>query len=746
MIRVRIEIGGIVQGVGFRPFIHKLVNEYGLYGWVKNTSFGVEMELEGYEEKIVRFQDDITKRKPLLAVIEYVKVTKLDGLAGYSDFKIIKSTGQQEKTALISPDVCICDDCLRELKDPSNRRYRFPFINCTNCGPRFTIIKDIPYDRSKTTMSSFPMCENCYEEYTDIENRRYHAQPDCCFDCGPELFFLNDKGERLDGDPMELAREYIKKGKIIAVKGLGGMHLACSCENPDVALELRRRKHRDAKPFAIMCRNVECAERLCFISEEEKKLLTSYRRPIVLLKKRKEGMEHISENQYIGIMLPYTPVHYLLMDEDIDYIIMTSANISDMPIIYKNDEAVEKLKGIADGFLLNNRDIHVRCDDSLMRIFEGREYPLRRSRGYVPFPIKLKHPVEGVLACGAEQKASFALTKGSYVFLSQHIGDLKNMETLENYEEQVEHFKRLFDIHVTRIACDLHPDYLSTSYAEETADRENIPIMYIQHHFAHMASCMGDNGLDERCIGIVWDGTGYGTDGTIWGGEFLVGDYSGFDRVGTIRTMLLPGGDAAIKEIYRVACSLMEDAGCIENFGYDARKCSIIREMIKLGINCPKTTSVGRLFDGICAIIGIKEVASYEGQGAILLEAASEPNEDNYDYDIYNDKGRLVFDYRSLVRKVAEDKAKGVSVGIIASKFMNTLSDMAVDMSIRIREKTSLNSVVLSGGVFQNMYLLERLKKQLEEQGFKVYTHSRVSTNDEGISLGQALIAGRRDI
>lgn len=745
MIRVSFKIGGIVQGVGFRPFIHKLVNEYGLKGWVKNTSFGVEMELEGNDEILYVFKEDIIRKKPMLAEIEYVKVEKLKGLIGYNDFKIIKSTGQQEKTALISPDVCICDDCLEELKDPSNRRYRFPFINCTNCGPRFTIIKDIPYDRNKTTMNSFPMCESCNEEYTDIENRRYHAQPDCCFDCGPKLFFLNDRGNKLEGDPIELAREYIKEGKIIAVKGLGGMHLACSCESQDIALRLRKRKHRDEKPFAIMCRNVESAERLCFISEEEKKLLTSYRRPIVLLKKRKEGMEHISENQYIGIMLPYTPVHYMLMDEDIDYLIMTSANISDMPIIYKNDEAVEKLKGIADGFLLNNRDIHVRCDDSLIRIFEGREYPLRRSRGYVPFPIKLNHPVEGVLACGGEQKASFALTKGSYVFLSQHIGDLKNMETLENYEEQVEHFKRLFDINVTHIACDLHPDYLSTSYAEKIADHENIPILRIQHHFAHMASCMGDNGLDESCIGIIWDGTGYGTDGTIWGGEFLAGDYKGFERAGTIRTMLLPGGDAAIKEIYRVACSLMEDAGCSDKFDYDAKKSSLIREMMKLGINCPKTTSIGRLFDGICAIIGIRETVSYEGQGAILLEAASEPSEDDYDYEIYSDEGRLVFDYRALVREAAEDKAKGVSVGIIASKFMNTLSHMAVTISMGIRERTGLNLVVLSGGVFQNMYLLGRLKRQLEKQGFKVYTHSRVSANDEGISLGQALIAGRRE-
>ena len=746
MIRIRIEIGGIVQGVGFRPFIHKLVNEYGLCGWVKNTSFGVEMELEGDDKKLSIFQKSITERKPMLAVIEYVKAVKLEGLAGYKDFRIIKSTGQQEKTALISPDVCICNDCLRELRDPSNRRYRFPFINCTNCGPRFTIIKDIPYDRSKTTMSSFPMCKKCNEEYTDIENRRYHAQPDCCFDCGPELFFLDAVGERLQGDPIELARRYIREGKIIAVKGLGGIHLACSCKDPDIALRLRQRKHRDEKPFAIMCRNEECAERLCFISDEERRLLSSYRRPIVLLRKRKAGMEHISENQYIGIMLPYTPVHYLLMDDDMDYLIMTSANLSDLPIIYKNNEAVEKLRGIADGFLLNNRDIHVRCDDSLMRIFEGREYPLRRSRGYVPFPIRLRHSIGGVLACGGEQKASFALTKGSYVFLSQHIGDLKNLETLENYEEQIEHFKKLFDIHITHVACDLHPDYLSTEYAEKRAEKDKIPVLHIQHHFAHMASCMGDNGLDESCIGIIWDGTGYGTDGTIWGGEFLVGDYKGFKRAGTIRTMLLPGGDMAVKEIYRIACSLMSDAGCMESFDYDINQCNLIRDMMKLDINCPRTTSIGRLFDGICALIGIKEKVSYEGQGAILLEAASVPTEESYDYEIDNNKDVLVFDYRPLVREAARDRTQGIQTGIIASKFMNTLVNMAVEISISIRKRTGLNSVVLSGGVFQNMYLLERLKGQLEEQGFKAYTHSRVSANDEGISLGQALIAGRRDV
>ena len=743
MTRVCVEVGGIVQGVGFRPFIHKLVNEYGIKGWIKNTSFGVEMELEGDDKKISSFEADITKRKPMLAIIEYVKVKKLDGAVGYKDFRIIKSTGQQEKTALISPDVAICDDCLRELKDPSNRRYRFPFINCTNCGPRFTIIKDIPYDRSKTTMNSFPMCSSCRDEYTDIEDRRYHAQPDCCFECGPELFFLDFKGDKQDGDPIELAREYIREGKIIAVKGLGGMHLACSCENPDIAIKLRKRKQRDEKPFAIMCRNEECAERLCFISGKEKELLTSYRRPIVLLRKRNDSMEYISENQYIGIMLPYTPVHYLLMDEDIDYMIMTSANLSDLPIIHENNEAVEKLKGIADGYLLNNRDIHIRCDDSLMRIFDEREYPLRRSRGYVPFPIKLKAPVDGVLACGGEQKASFSLAKGSYVFLSQHIGDLKNMETLENYEQQIEHFVKLFDIHIKHIACDLHPDYLSTSYAEERAERDGIPLTHIQHHFAHMASCMADNRLDEECIGIIWDGTGYGTDGTIWGGEFLTGDYSGFERVGTIRTMLLPGGDAAIKEIYRVACSIMYDAGCLEAFDYDKKKANLIRDMIGLGINCPKTSSIGRLFDGICAIIGIKEIVSYEGQGAILLEAASLPFEERYDYDIYISEGILVFDYRTLVREAIADKAEGVPGGIIASKFMNTLSSMAVDMSIRIREKTKLNNVVLSGGVFQNMYLLGRVKNELKDNGFKVFTHSRVATNDEGISLGQTVIAGR---
>ena len=465
MERALISIHGIVQGVGFRPFIHKLVTQYRLCGFIKNTSSGVELELEGERAELERFAADVPRRAPKLAVIESMEIRYTGELAGYTDFRILKSKTEEFRNTLISPDICICDDCLQELRDKKDRRYCYPFINCTNCGPRFTIIKDVPYDRAKTSMSDFPMCPDCDREYHDIEDRRYHAQPDCCPDCGPRVFFLDAEGRERTGDAIELAREYVKSGKIIAVKGLGGMHLACRCDDPEIARTLRRRKQRDEKPFAVMCRDAETVRKICNVSEAEEKILTGFRRPIVLLEKKRPGLSHISENGYVGVMLPYTPLHYLLFGDDIDMLIMTSANLSDTPIMYKNAEAVEKLGGIADGFLLHNREIQTRCDDSLCWVLDGREYPARRSRGYVPFPVKVPESRGMVLACGAEQKASFCLSKGSYVFQSQHIGDLKNMETFENYERQIRHFQRLFDIKPELITCDMHPDYLSTSYA-----------------------------------------------------------------------------------------------------------------------------------------------------------------------------------------------------------------------------------------------------------------------------------------
>ena len=736
MERALINIHGIVQGVGFRPFIHRLVSQYGLCGFIKNTSSGVELELEGERETLERFAGELPLRAPKLAVIEGMEITYTHTLVGYTDFQILKSKTEEFRNTLISPDICICDDCLRELRDKKDRRYRYPFINCTNCGPRFTIIKDVPYDRAKTSMSEFPMCPDCDREYHDIENRRYHAQPDCCPDCGPRVFFLDAEGREQPGDAFELAREALKEGKIIAVKGLGGMHLACRCDDEEIARTLRRRKQRDEKPFAIMCRDAETAKRICKVSGDEEKILTGFRRPIVLLEKKQPGLYHISENRTVGVMLPYTPLHYLLFGGDIDMLIMTSANLSDTPIMFKNAEAVEKLRGIADGFLLHDREIQTRCDDSLCWVLDGGEYHARRSRGYVPFPVKVPESRGMVLACGAEQKASFCLSKGDYVFPSQHIGDLKNMETFENYRQQISHFQRLFDIKPGLIACDMHPDYLSTAYAEERGAQEGLPVIQVQHHHAHMASCMADNGLTGPAIGLVWDGTGYGSDGTIWGGECLIGDFKGFRRFGSIRPIPLPGGDRAVKETDRVAFSLLADAGCdvsnIENGGMYA-------QMREKGLNCPLSSGMGRLFDGAAAILGIKTFCSYEGQGAVLLEAAAV--EDDGEYPVVWEGKPLRFDWRPMIRAMVEDKARGTEIGRIAARFMNTLIRMGTEQCVLARKESGIKDVVLSGGSFQNMYIMKRLPKALEKLDFRVWHHRRVSTNDEGISLGQLMIA-----
>lgn len=735
MERLYLKIRGIVQGVGFRPFIHKLVQGYGLKGYIKNTSSGVELELEGERRELERFARDIPAKAPKLAVIESMEAEYSEELRNFQSFEIRQSRREKFRNTLISPDICICDDCLRELRDRKDRRYRYPFINCTNCGPRFTIIKDVPYDRAKTSMDCFPMCPDCEREYHDIENRRYHAQPDCCGQCGPRVFYLDADGNEVPGDGIELAREQLKAGKIIAVKGLGGIHLACRCDEEQIAGALRRRKQRDEKPFAVMCRDVDCARSICQVSEAEEEILSGFRRPIVLLKKRQPGLWHLSENKYLGVMLPYTPLHYLLFGDDIDMLIMTSANLADTPIMFKNDEALEKLKGIADGYLLHNREIQTRCDDSLCWVLDGKEYPARRSRGYVPFPIRMEGEMESILACGAEQKASFCLSKGSYVFQSQHIGDLKNMETLENYQQQIEHFKRMFDIEPAAAACDMHPDYMSTAYAQELG----LPLIQVQHHHAHMASCMADNHLEGQVIGLIWDGTGYGIDGTVWGGECLIGGYEGFRRFGRIRPIALPSGDRATKEIDRTAFSLLYAAGC-DTGGIG--RAENYRAMMEAGLNCPLSSGMGRLFDGAAAILDIRQQCSYEGQGAVLLEAAAAEDAGRYPYALAGSP--LTFDWRPMIRAMVRDRDRGADRGAISARFMNTLIDMAVETARAAREDSGLDRICLSGGSFQNMYIMNRLPERLRAEGFKVYHHSRVSTNDEGIALGQLMIANRK--
>ena len=724
-----------MQGVGFRPFVHKLVREYGLCGTIRNSSSGVELELEGERNTLERMIRALPVRAPKLAVIEELEVSYSEELRGFSDFRILGSRTEALRDTLISPDICVCEDCLRELNDPRDRRFHYPFIHCTNCGPRFTIIRDLPYDRAKTSMEVFPMCPECSREYHDIENRRYHAQPDCCPECGPMVFYLDRDGRRVEGDGTELARTALKAGGIVAVKGLGGIHLACRVDDGEIARELRRRKQRDEKPFALMCRNTACAQALCELSEAERRVLESPQRPIVLLKKKRPGLLHISENGFVGVMLPYTPLHVLLFGDDIDALVMTSANLSDTPMMTDNDEVVRGLHGIADGFLLHNRKIQTRCDDSLCRVLDGREYFFRRSRGYVPFPIRLGRELRPVLACGAEQKASFCVSRGAYAFPSQHIGDLKNMETFESYTDQIAHFERLFDVKPRALVCDLHPDYLSTQYAEERAAAEGLPLIRVQHHHAHLAACMADNQVEERVIGLVWDGTGLGTDGTSWGAECLIGDFTGFERFASIRSLPLIGGDLATRETERVAFALLREAGLdtgrIEN-------AALYEKMLRAGLNCPLSSGMGRLFDGVAALLGIKTRCSYEGQGAVLLEAAA--TEDAGVFPLAFESGPLRFDWRPMIRALVSSLDAGEDKSLLAARFMNTLVEMAAAQCREARKVSGLCTVALSGGSFQNLYIMERLPAKLTAEGFRVLRHRRVSPNDEGLSLGQLMI------
>lgn len=731
--RIHLNIRGIVQGVGFRPFLHRLTGRFSLTGWVRNTSAGVEMELEGTPAHLEQFLTALKAEQPPLAVIDRVERTDLPSLAGYGEFRILESESLPLRQALVSPDVGICPDCLKELYDASDRRYRYPFLNCTNCGPRFTIIQDMPYDRPLTSMGSFPMCPKCGSEYGDLSDRRYHAQPTCCPECGPALTYLDGAGQLYPGDPLERAKTALRQGGIIAVKGLGGFHLAC-LPHPDIISTLRRRKHRDEKPFALMCADMDAAKALCRVGPEEEALLTCWRRPIVLLPKKTAVPDGISDNRDLGLMLPYTPLHYLLM-EDFDALVMTSANLSDDPVIIDNDEAVLRLKGIADGFLLHNRDITTRCDDSLLRVFRGRDYPLRRSRGYAPQPLILSRPAASILACGAEQKASFCLSREDQVFPAQHIGDLKNIATLTHYQDQIDHFESLFGITPTALACDLHPDYLSTRYAAQRAKQENLPLIPVQHHHAHMVSCMADNDLDGRCIGLVWDGTGYGTDGTIWGGECLAGGAEGFERLGSIRPIPLPGGDLCTKDIGRVTHALLWDSGLPLPEG------SMLTRQLEANLNCPRSSGMGRLFDGVYALLTGRTTVSYEGQGAILLETMAEETELTLPVSFYREGTLLRLDWRPMLSAISEQLEYGVSPAQLAAAFLDALVSAGLSQCRHTREVTGLNRVVLSGGVFQNMYLLPHLLDALTAAGFEAYHHSRTATSDEGIALGQLVIA-----
>jgi len=808
----RISVRGIVQGVGFRPFVYGLAAKHSLKGWVCNTSEDVKIEVEGEAEPIEQFYSQLKTKAPPLARIEGIAISYHPPM-GYETFEIRDSVADEGKYQLISPDIATCQACLSELLDPADRRYRYPFTNCTNCGPRFTIIEDMPYDRPKTTMSYFRMCPQCQAEYGNPLDRRFHAQPNACPECGPQVELVDSQGNPViargeapkqtqdeiprlrseqalqsHSDPIASASQLLREGKVLAIKGLGGFLLACDATNETAVKELRQRKRRSSKPFAIMVADMDEARRHCYVSPEEEKLLTSPQSPIVLMRwkeKSSVSREAAPNLEYLGVMLPYTPLHHILLRDTGLPLVMTSGNISEEPIAKDNDEALRRLAGIADYFLVHDRDIYSRYDDSVTVVERGESQVVRRARSYAPYPIHLTFTAKQVLGCGAEVKNTFCLTEDNHAFLSQHIGDMENMETVEHFDNTICLYRRLFRIEPEIVACDLHPDYLATKYARELAQsgRKLIPV---QHHHAHIVSCMSDNGLEAPVIGVAFDGTGLGTDGHIWGGEFLVVDYHSFRRAGHLEYLPLPGGDAAIKRPYRIAIGyilslLGEDAlsavlgmsrttviaseakqpqlGLVEQM--NQVEIEVIKRQMERRINSPLTSSMGRLFDAISALLGIRGEIDYEGQAAVELEMAAyachcekrdswltlgtsagiSDKQESYPYYIVEDKGIRVVQLADLLSAIIEDLQQGTSRGRISLRLHNTVARMANEMCHLIADETGIKQVALSGGVFQNRLLLRKTVSLLERDGFQVFTHKQVPCNDGGISLGQAVIA-----
>ncbi len=801
---LRIHITGIVQGVGFRPFVYGLAKQLDLNGWVRNTSAGVDIEVDGTDDVLDEFLRALREDSPPLARIDSVEAASCPP-NGFSAFEIVHSAPIPGAFIPISPDISICEDCRREMLDPADRRYLYPFINCTNCGPRFTIIEDIPYDRPKTTMAPFEMCAACRAEYEDPLDRRFHAQPVACPECGPhvwlelevrELGVRGDSSQPLTPNPQLVAHEAILEtqhllanGKIIAIKGLGGFHLACNATNAEAVAELRKRKLRVDKPFALMMPDIETVERYCHINDAESELLLSRERPIVLLDRKASTniAPAAAPNQNtLGVMLPYTPLHYLLFadrglkTEDRktpspiprppSALVMTSGNLSEEPIAYTNKEARARLSSLADAFLMHNREIRTRCDDSVVRVRKlgvrnrnsqpatpnpqlltcnSHSYPLRRSRGYAPTPIKLPwNDALQILATGPELKNTLCLTKNQYAFLSHHIGDMENYETLQSFEDGVEHFERLFRIEPEAIACDLHPNYLTTRYALERAERLNVKTIGIQHHHAHIAACMVDNGLigDKPVIGVSFDGTGFGDDGAIWGGEFLLSDYRGYQRFAHLEYTPLPGGDAAIRNPARIALAQLWQAGIDWDEDLPAVKflcgddLTLLHSMLENEINCPKTSSMGRLFDAVAALSGVRGEVNYEGQAAIEFEALADPSEENaYPFEFNGS----TLDASPMLSAAIADIRSGVPVSAISAKFHNGLAKIILEICQAMRREFTITEVALSGGVWQNMTLLQKTISLLERSNFTVYIHQQVPANDGGLALGQAAIATR---
>jgi hydrogenase maturation protein HypF len=745
----KFHVNGIVQGVGFRPFVYQLAKQYGLKGEVANTATGVSIHIEGPLRKLDSFETDLSENRPPLAHI--VEITRQDkSPKHFAHFQIVPSHGAGQMSTLISPDVSICEDCLKELFDPNDRRFGYAFINCTNCGPRYTIIDDIPYDRPKTSMRHFKMCEHCQAEYDDPANRRFHAQPNACADCGPHVILHDNQQKLIDvADPIEEAARLIGQGHILAIKGLGGFHLAVDAHNSDAVARLRRRKLREEKPFALMSYDCERVEDYAVVGPAERKLLTSIQRPIVLLRKKTSHLiaEEVSpRNKYFGVMLAYTPLHYMLLSHGFSALVMTSGNLSEEPIAIDNSDAFERLADIADYFLIHNRDIYLRSDDSIVRHTAEATRFIRRSRGYVPVPIFLKDELPPILALGAELKNTICVTKGKTAFLSQHVGDLENLSTDEFFRLTIDHLTRILEVTPQLFAYDLHPDYLSTRFAEEQPE---IAKVQVQHHHAHIVSCMAEHKLDGEVIGLSFDGTGYGTDGAIWGGEILIATAAGFERVGHLAYVPMPGSAAAIKEPWRMAIAYLHhafgdrlwdlDLALLRQIG--ASKIKVMVEMIQKGINCPQTSSLGRLFDGVAAIVGIRNQVNFEGQAAMELEMLAADGVDTiYEFDwMSEDPIQIV--WAPIICGVVQDVQSGLSIAQISTKFHKTLLALFTEICLNIRQVSDLNRVVLSGGCFQNSILLSGMIHELTAHDFEVFAHQGVPTNDGGISLGQAVVA-----
>jgi hydrogenase maturation protein HypF len=750
-----VKVRGIVQGVGFRPFIFNLADRLSLTGWVKNTSSGVEIELDGTKLKLQDFLRALSEELPPLARIDNI-VSETRSPNGYAQFEILPSLSLLGEFQPVPPDIGICPDCTRELFDPTDRRFHYPFINCTNCGPRFTIIRDLPYDRPFTTMAEFPLCSDCAREYHDPHNRRFHAQPIACPACGPRTWLQQGEVRISDGyAAIHLARRLLADGKILAVKGLGGFHLACDATNPTAVAELHRRKNRSDKPFALMAYDLTFAQKHCQINAAEADLLLSRQAPIVLLERQKATsiVENVAPGQStIGLMLAYTPLHLLLLEPSPDFpeiLVMTSGNVSEEPIAYRDEDALTRLTPLSDAILFHDRPIHMRVDDSVVTCVHNDRYYFRRSRGEAPNPVLLPFNLPPLLAAGAELKNTFCFTRDQYAFISHHIGDLENYETFQSYEEGIAHFEKLFRIQPSAITCDLHPNYLSTRYAEERARRQNLPLIKVQHHHAHLASCLADNHWEttDPVIGLCFDGTGFGLDGAIWGGEVLLGGYTGFERLSHLAYTPLPGGDIAVRKPARMALSLLRQAGyeweqdlpAVEALCSEER--SVISAQIRHHINSPLTSSMGRLFDAVSSLIGLRHTATYEGQAAIELEAAADPMETGfYLFDIHADE----FNPQPVLFSLLADWRNGLGVSKLAARFHNTVAHLALDLCQRFRAERNVSTVALSGGVWQNRFLLHRTLDILHPQGYRVLIHRQIPTNDGGIALGQAVIGAHQ--